>query len=103
MLREFKADGHKVVCIAPRDDYSKKLEEEGFEYHHISINNKGTNPIEDFKLIYDYYRLLSIIEPDIVLGYTIKPNTIWLYSISPTWYSNYIIYTRLGTLFLSTK
>jgi len=34
MLREFKADGHKVVCIAPRDDYSKKLEEEG-----LSITN----------------------------------------------------------------
>jgi len=101
MLREFKADGHKVVCIAPRDDYSKKLEEEGFEYHHISINNKGTNPIEDFKLIYDYYRLLSIIEPDIVLGYTIKPNiygSIASHLLGIPTISNI---TGLGTVFLN--
>lgn len=52
----------------------KKLEELGFEYHEIKMNNKGTNPIEDMKLIRDYYALYKKINPDVILQYTIKPN-----------------------------
>jgi len=74
LLRALKAKGHNIICIAPYDSYSNKLKEEGFEYYDIKINNKGTNPFEDVKLIYDYYRLFKKTKPDVVLGYTIKPN-----------------------------
>ena len=74
LLKALQKEGYKIVCISPYDDYSKKLESLGFEYHHIAMNNKGTNPIEDMKLIYDYYKLYKKINPSVILQYTIKPN-----------------------------
>jgi glycosyltransferase involved in cell wall biosynthesis len=74
LLRALQEEGYKIVVIAPRDGYSEKLVDLGFEYHNIDINNKGTNPVEDAKLIYDFYKLYKEIAPDVLLQYTIKPN-----------------------------
>lgn len=74
LLKALQKEGYKIVCISPYDEYSKKLEDLGFEYHDIKMNNKGTNPIEDMKLIKDYYNLYKKINPDVILQYTIKPN-----------------------------
>ena len=74
LLKALQKEGYKIVAIAPRDDYSEKLEALGFEYHNININNKGTNPLEDAKLVYAFYKLYKEIAPDVLLQYTIKPN-----------------------------
>jgi len=74
LLKALQDDGYRIVTIAPRDEYSKKLEALGFEYHNITINNKGTNPIEELKLIGAFYRLYKKVKPDVLLHYTIKPN-----------------------------
>lgn len=74
LLKALQKEGHRIICIAPYDEYSKKLEELGFEYHNVNMNNKGTNPIEDLKLIFDYYKLYKKVNPDVILQYTIKPN-----------------------------
>ncbi|SFV64344.1 Lipid carrier : UDP-N-acetylgalactosaminyltransferase / Alpha-1,3-N-acetylgalactosamine transferase PglA; Putative glycosyltransferase [hydrothermal vent metagenome] len=65
---------YRVVLIAPKDDYSNRLKILGCEYHNIEIDNKGTNPINDMKLMYSFYRLYREIKPDMLLIYTIKPN-----------------------------
>ncbi len=46
----------------------------GFLHYDITLNNKGTNPIEDIKLTYMYFKLYKEIRPDLVLHYTIKPD-----------------------------
>ncbi len=74
LLKALQEEGYKIVAIAPRDAYSEKLEALGFEYHNIDINNKGTNPLEDAKLVYAFYKLYKKIAPDVLLQYTIKPN-----------------------------
>lgn len=74
LIRALKEEGYRVILIAPKDDYTQKLEAEGFVYHEIEMNNKGVNPFEDLKLIYDFYKLYKEIEPDVILNYTIKPN-----------------------------
>lgn len=74
LLKALQKEGYKIVCVAPHDDYSKELKNLGFEYHNIQMNNKGTNPLEDLKLIKDYYNLYKKINPDVILQYTIKPN-----------------------------
>jgi len=74
LLKALHDEGNHIVCIAPRDDYSQELEKFGFEYHDIAINNKGTNPIEDAKLVVDFYKLYKKVSPDVILQYTIKPN-----------------------------
>lgn len=74
LLNTLKKQGHEIICIAPKDDYSRKLEEFGFKYFSININNKGTNPLEDLKLTKEFYSLYKEIKPDVILQYTIKPN-----------------------------
>ncbi len=74
LLKALQKEGYRIVAIAPRDEYSEKLEALGFEYHNIDINNKGTNPLEDAKLVYAFYKLYKEIAPDVLLQYTIKPN-----------------------------
>jgi len=74
LLKALQSQGYKIIAIAPRDEYSSKLEAFGFEYHEIKMNNKGTNPVEDAKLVYDFYKLYKQVAPDVILQYTIKPN-----------------------------
>lgn len=74
LIKSLQREGYRIVTIAPHDGYSEKLEALGFEYHNININNKGTNPFEDMKLVWEFYRLYKRIKPDILLHYTIKPN-----------------------------
>jgi len=73
IARSLKDSGYKVILIAPYDQYSNRLNEE-FKYYDIYMNNKGTNPKEDFKTTIEFYKLYKKIKPDIVLHYTIKPN-----------------------------
>ena len=69
----FKSQGYEVIFICPYDKYSNKIKQK-FEYIDVTINTKGTNPIEDLKTIYRYYNIYKQIKPDIILHYTIKPN-----------------------------
>ncbi|NOZ91329.1 MAG: glycosyltransferase family 4 protein [Epsilonproteobacteria bacterium] len=74
LIKALQEQNYNVVLIAPKDEYSNRLEKLGCEYYHIDINNKGTNPIEDIKLSYQFYKLFKSISPDMLLIYTIKPN-----------------------------
>ncbi len=74
LLKALQEDGYSIITIAPRDDFSEQLEALGFEFHDIQINNKGTNPLEDMKLIWALYKLYKRLKPDVLLHYTIKPN-----------------------------
>jgi glycosyltransferase involved in cell wall biosynthesis len=73
LARALKKAGYEVVLIAPYDKYSELLKKE-FEYYDIYMNNKGTNPIEDMKTLLEFFKLFKKIKPDVMLGYTIKPN-----------------------------
>ncbi len=74
LIKALQEQGYNIILIAPKDDYSNRLEELGCEHYHIDIDNKGTNPLEDIKLSYKFYKLFKSINPDMLLIYTIKPN-----------------------------
>jgi glycosyltransferase involved in cell wall biosynthesis len=74
LIKQLQERGFKVIAIAPYDEYSNKLQEQGVEYIPISINNKGTSPKDDLKLIYNLYTIYKIFSPDCILHFTIKPN-----------------------------
>jgi glycosyltransferase involved in cell wall biosynthesis len=74
LIQSLLNDGHEVIAIAPYDEYVERLREIGVKYFDVKINPKGTNPIEDLKLIREYKRVFSHVKPDIVLSYTIKSN-----------------------------
>jgi len=103
LIHALRNAGYRVILIAPRDEYSQKLEEDGFLYYDIKINNKGVNPFEDLLLIYDFYKMYKKIKPDVLLNYTIKPNV--YSSLAAKFLKIPVInnITGLGTVFLNNN
>ncbi len=74
VMKYLKDKGFEVIALAPKDDYSDLLKK-NFEFFEIkSLDRKGTNPIVDFKLVFEYMKVYKIIKPNLVFSYTIKPN-----------------------------
>ena len=99
LARSMKEKGYEVVLVAPYDEYSDRLSEE-FEYYDICMNNKGTNPKEDIKTTFDFYKLYKKIKPDVVLHYTIKPNIYGTIACSLLGIKTINNIAGLGTLFI---
>ncbi len=95
----FQNDGYDVIFICPEDKYSKKIQE-NFHYFNINLNSMGTNPFEDLKIIYKYYKLYKELKLDIVLHYTIKPNIYGTIAASMLKIPSINNIAGLGTLFI---
>lgn len=74
LIKAIRKQGHEVIVIAPKDNYSEKLINEGFEFCHLPLDNKGTNPVKEFFQVFTFYKVYSKAKVDLVLQYTIKPN-----------------------------
>jgi len=74
LIKKLQEEGHEVVCIAPKDDYSGKLMQAGCSFVAVSIQNKGTNPVKDFLLMLKYLFIFFKLKPDYILQFTAKPN-----------------------------
>ncbi len=101
LLKALQEEGYTIVAIAPTDEYSQKLEALGIKHYDIKINNKGTNPVEDVKLVFAFRKLYKEINPDVILQYTIKPN---LYGSMAAGMLNIPVISNisgLGTVFLN--
>lgn len=67
-------DGHDVHISSPYGERIDELTALGAKYHEIVISRHGMNPAAEIGLLRDYQKLLKKVKPDIVLGFTIKPN-----------------------------
>ena len=69
--------GLEVHAIAPElsnDERSRRqLEAWGVITHDVAMQRAGTNPLSDLNTLQSFYRVFRKIQPDAVLGYTIKP------------------------------
>jgi len=74
LLKSLQNDGHEIYTVANKDEYAEKLEAEGFNFEEIRLNNNTTNPIEDLKTIYSYYKIYKKIKPAVICHNAIKPN-----------------------------
>ncbi|MEW6606921.1 MAG: glycosyltransferase family 4 protein [bacterium] len=74
LLQRLIKQGEEVYISLPYDKYIPKLEEIGCQFIETNIDRRGTNPVNDLKLICKYRRIIKDIKPDLVLTYTIKPN-----------------------------
>lgn len=74
LIKALFREGHEVVAVAPKDEYTPKLIELGCEYEEVKMDSRGANPIKDFALTIELYRIYKRVKPDIILHYTIKPN-----------------------------
>lgn len=74
LLKALQKEGHQIYTVANKDEYSEKLINEGFNFEEIKSNNNATNPLEDLKAIYSYYKIYKKINPAVICHNAIKPN-----------------------------
>lgn len=74
LVERLLQEGHEVAISSPYGERIDSLVDLGCEFHDIALSRHGTNPIQEFRLIAEYKKLLKKVQPDIVFSYTIKPN-----------------------------
>lgn len=66
--------GHRILVIAPDDDYSADLMEAGCKFIPIRLNNKTANPFADISFFTTLKKLYAVHKPDFIFHYVAKPN-----------------------------
>lgn len=74
LIQSYIANGNEVLIIAPEDEYTKDINGWGAEYRPISLESTGMNPVQDWKYRNELLSIFKEEKPDVVLGFTIKPN-----------------------------
>lgn len=74
LVEALQKDGFSITVFAPADEYTPRLRDMNVEHYPITMNRKGVSPVEDLKLLRDYYAGLRDVKPVAYLGYTAKPN-----------------------------
>lgn len=74
LIRAFVNSGYEVIAVAPPDEYSERIALLGCQYLPLAMEAKGKNPITELMLFFNFVKLFKSTQPDIYLGYTIKPN-----------------------------
>jgi glycosyltransferase involved in cell wall biosynthesis len=75
MLKALRDNGHRVTACAP--DRNPKIEDNlrsiGIDFRRVNLERTGLNPVRDLGTLRVLYELLSELEADVFLAYTIKP------------------------------
>jgi predicted glycosyltransferase len=68
LMRALKEKGYEVIAVSPEDGkYSELLKKEFSFFAVKSLDRKGTNPIKDLKLFFEYFLLFRRLKPDLLL------------------------------------
>ncbi len=74
IVERFINDGHEVHISSPYGDRIDDLVKLGAIYHEMTMDRHGMNLKEELRILNVYKNLIKEINPDICLGFTIKPN-----------------------------
>lgn len=74
LVERLISEEYEVHISSPYGERIDDLKKLGAVFHEINMDRHGMNPINEVKLLMSYKKLLSEVKPDIILGYTIKPN-----------------------------
>lgn len=69
--------GYDIVLVYPAVTHEEPLEDripKGCKCYQTSMIPTGMNPIKDFYLLYELFKIYKREKPNIVFNYTIKPN-----------------------------
>ncbi len=64
--------GNEIVLLAPCDEYSSRLEQEGFRWIDIRLSRQGMNLLKEGKSLFKLYQVYRQERPDIVHHFTVK-------------------------------
>ncbi len=65
--------GYTPVFVAPEDQYTEKIIEEGFRYIQIDLERKSTNPFTEWNTIQQFESIYRTEQPDLIHHHTAKP------------------------------
>jgi Glycosyltransferase len=100
-MRALKEKGYEVMAISPEDGkYSELLKKEFSFFPVKNLDRKGTNPIKDLKLFFEYLLLFRKLKPDLVINFTIKPNIYGSISAGLLGIPSISVITGLGYVFI---
>lgn len=74
IVERLLADGYEVHISSPYGERIESLIQIGAKYHEIFIDRHSMNLLKDQKILRHYKKLMKIVQPSVVLGFTIKPN-----------------------------
>ncbi|MCV3285911.1 glycosyltransferase family 4 protein [Aeromonas veronii] len=92
-----------LTVIAPVDEFSEKLRAMGCNVIDLPMSAKGTNPLQDLKLMYNLFDLYQRLAPDFIIHYTIKPNIYGSLAAKLAGVPSLAITTGLGYTFVNTN
>lgn len=74
LIKRLRESGYEVHTVAPESNFTD-IKNPGTVFHPVkNLERKGKNPFADLFLIREYYKIYKEIQPEAVLGYTIKAN-----------------------------
>lgn len=74
-IKELVHRGFRVICMAPRDEYSQKLERElGAEYFALPLDGKNTALLGEIRSFRFIYLAIKQMRPVFVFNFTVKMN-----------------------------
>lgn len=74
LIQTLILEGNDVFISTPLGTKTDALNDMGAMIIPSQLSRHSMNPFKDLKLLIQYYKLLNIVKPDVVLTYTIKPN-----------------------------
>lgn len=100
LIRTLQTQGYEVVAAAPSDDSVRRIDALGCRFVDVAMDNGGTNPARDMRLLLDLCKLFARERPAVFLGYTVKPNVYG--SLAARWFGVPAInnIAGLGTAFI---
>jgi glycosyltransferase involved in cell wall biosynthesis len=100
LMQALLANGHEVTAVAPFDEHAARIEALGVRYLALPMDNKGTHPLRDLRLLLAFVKLFRRERPELVISYTIKP--VIYASVAARWshVPAVSVATGLGTVFL---
>ncbi len=75
LIKALVTAGNEVLISVPKSERNVEIEALGATVIETNASRHGTNPLEDLKLFLSYIKLLREHKPDVVLTYTVKPNS----------------------------
>jgi glycosyltransferase involved in cell wall biosynthesis len=74
LVLELLNSNYEVIISAPYDEKISYFTDLGCTFIETPVDRRGVSILNDVKLIKKYWRMVKILQPSVVLTYTIKPN-----------------------------
>ena len=73
LIKELIKKKFKVIILSNRDETTNKLKGMGCIFQQIKIERRGSKILSEIITLFNIYKIIKNIRPDILLNFTIKP------------------------------